>query len=81
MTIALLGFSFILVLANAILLAINLRRYAQLVALNGLLQRLCVRAFMLRHCAIWLPWSAMTGIDFKIIPVQRERAQRGLMSD
>jgi len=58
--------------AGFTLVWLNWRAWRRQRQLNALLTDLCVRAFMLRHAPIWQPWSEMTGLDLKIVPVKRE---------
>jgi len=55
--------------AALVLIVLNWRQWRRQVILNALLQDICVRAFMLRHTQIWVPWSDMTGIGFEVRPV------------
>ena len=52
---------------------LNWLAWRRTLRLNLLLQTLCVDAFVLRHCQIWVPWSEMTGIRFEIHPRWKER--------
>ena len=47
------------------------RRYQRL---NALLQDICWQAWRMRHMPVWIAWSDMTGIGFRLVPTSTRRA-------
>lgn len=47
----------------------------QVRALRLLLADICARAFWQQHLPIWRPWSIITGISFRIVPMDQDKAK------
>lgn len=47
----------------------NVREMRRWQRLNDLLQAICIKAWVLRHGPIWVPWLAMRGLQLHVTPV------------
>jgi hypothetical protein len=57
---------------NLSLLVLNTRLYRRWRRLDYVLFRLATDAWMMRHLPIWVAWSEMTQVNFKVDLVPRE---------
>jgi hypothetical protein len=49
-----------------VLVTLNFRAWRRLVALNTLLDSICIKVWTLRHTQIWAPWCILRGVSMRI---------------
>jgi hypothetical protein len=58
--------------ANLALLVFNWRFFQRMLRLNRVLFELATNAWMMRHLPIWVAWSELSQVNFRVDLVPRE---------
>lgn len=65
--------SFAVIAVNFVLIWRNIRMYRLMLRTQDVLQQVIVKAWVMRHAPIWVPWCAVRGYEFHVEPREIKR--------